>query len=933
MSAQVTSVFTARDSMTRTLGNIERSSRSLERSLGTLGGKIRTALTFNVVNRGMNLFERGIYRLIHAFPDLIGRGQQWAEVVDDISDATGVSAERASTLAAINQRVGGTSDALVIGLKAMAKSIYGNGDAWKEMGVHIARANDGSVDAWATFQNLRRAISATGGSLLSTNAAQVALGRGGKNLLDLLQLTDRQWRLLEGDARRSGQVMTDAASSAAEAWGRAQARFGATIDGLGAKILGGLAPLLTKFADGFTDFIQRNMDNIVRLVVGGANTILTVLADLLGIDMTKWSFTEQLGKLASDAPKASRGLRDMGDAHRKAASAAKDHGDQQRRLRDELGKAYHELYRIQQQSTFRGNMSGVEKELWRQRKLAQIADAEERVSQAKKALGDHRRTMATMTAVTAKAADRMKLDMGGVFKGGRNTGGGKTGGGGIFGDIGSVLDESTAAGHQIAADLKAGFGNIVSALGTVGGHLSNLSNLLGGNGPLVLGILALAKILPGIPGVGLLRSGIGAGASSGIVVNPVAIAAAAALAVNVVLDKILPPESARSRSLSGQADSGLLGDLSPTKIMGRLTEAVSAIIAGGIRNNPAGYSVGGARGMSGPPGSGAFGSNHRRGTAAGIGRMDIDWDKIPSMPGFGMASEPLLRRYLGESSPMQLGNEDTLRALSSLFGVAQATATNTTPLGSGTLGVLATIQNAMLTIAGNVGANITNPSLPVTGSGVGGRFPVTGNVGASITNTVPVTGTGTGGNVGVAVSGSVGVTNGNFGGIGSVSRWSAGSLPVNGTGVGGSLPIVGTGTGGNVGIAGAVGIDGIPTVRGTGTGGNLPIAGAIGVSQWTAGAIGTEGRGTFRVDNAPGTYMGIWPSGGKALPVNDSDGPKDGVVRDQLTVQKNIAMHTQSTAARLGSGGDIVYWLKILHNDMKGGASAPAMTSSLRASA
>ena len=64
-----------------------------------------------------------------------------------------------------------STDALVRGFAAMSKTVGASRDAWKEMGVHIDTNRDGSVDAYRTFQNLRQAISATGGSLLSTAAA------------------------------------------------------------------------------------------------------------------------------------------------------------------------------------------------------------------------------------------------------------------------------------------------------------------------------------------------------------------------------------------------------------------------------------------------------------------------------------------------------------------------------------------------------------------------------------------------------------------------------------------------------------------------------------------------------------------------------------------------------------------------------------------
>jgi len=529
-NAQVTSVFTARETMVRTLKNIESSASRLDRTFGSLRGRVRSAFEFQVVARGMQLFEQGVHRVVTALPDLINRGEQWAATVGAMIDATGMSAEQSSELAAVQRALGGTTDSLSRGFVALARSVYTSRDAWKDMGVEVATTRDGGVDAYETFQNLRRAISTTGNSLLSTAAAQKALGRGGRDLLDLLNLTDRQYRLLAEDARRSGLVMSDAAERSAEAWERARGRFQGVLDGLGTKILTNLAPVLTRFVDGFTTFVQSNMDQIVRLVVGGANTILTIVGDLLGIDMGKWSFSETLGRIGRETPQVGAGLRDMSRAHkenadntRRGADAARAFREQQQRLREELGKAHGALYRTQQQTTFFGGMSNVEIELWRQAKAQRIKDAEDRVSQARKALSDHRQTMARMTEVTARAASRMRRDLGGVFKKDR---GGK--GDGVFGDIGDIIRDSTRTGLAISRAIKTAiFGNEQTIqlgggapikigapgligtlqdtgrfLGDVGGHISRLNDLLGGPQGLIAGVIGLKLALPLLGGKG-----------------------------------------------------------------------------------------------------------------------------------------------------------------------------------------------------------------------------------------------------------------------------------------------------------------------------------------------------------------------------------------------------------------------------------------------
>lgn len=731
-TAQVTSVFTARDQMTRTLRTIEGGVTRLDRSLGSLRGRIRTAFEFHVVGRGMMLFERGIHRLITAIPDLIGRGRQWAATVDAITDATGMSAEQASLLAGAQQRVGGSAASLTTAFAGMAKSVIGNREAWRELGVEVVRGNDGAVDAFATFQNLRQAVAATGGSLLSTAAAQKLLGRGGKELLDLLQLSDRQWRLLTEDVRRSGQVISETAAANAEALERSRNRMQATLDGLGSKLLDNLAPVLTRFVDGFATFIQNNMDQIVRLVVGGANTILTVVGSLLGMDLGSWSFSEQLGGLGNDARRAADGLRETAEGHRQAASAADRHSDaiarsrrEQQRLRNEVGRAYRELFSIQQQAS-PVNASDLETELWRQRKIREVKDAQDRVAEAERALRQHRRTMDRMVDITSTASRRMQADLGDALVPKKKPGSGGTSG--IFGDMDEILRESTLTGLRIAEALRTAiFGpeakrsivtgglsfevsmgrsgglithlqNVGKFLGDVGGHLDNLNGLLGGNGPLVLGLAALVKLIPGGealltataraswgglkgPGRESLR-GIARG-SGAMLMNPAVLALLASGGLNAGLDRALRPADPRSRAWSGvQRNDNILPDwLNPAGIMGRLSTSTSdglnelfrVLFPSRAGTNPLLGRPGGIFGQVRPP-------NPRQ-------QFADPW--ISNSVGFGINNpfEIALRRYLGASSPIDQGQQDQLAALGGIFGAANTTAEQTAPLGNGTLGV------------------------------------------------------------------------------------------------------------------------------------------------------------------------------------------------------------------------------------------------------
>lgn len=370
-NAQVTSVFTARETMVRTLKNIESSASRLDRTFGSLRGRVRSAFEFQIVARGVQFLENAIRGAVSAIPDLINRGEAWASTVDRIVDITGMAAEQASELAAVAENVGVNSDGLGRMMNALARSINTNEDALRDYGIRVRDNNGHLLDSYTVFQNVRRRIAEMGPSLQAAALAQKAFGRASLEAADLLTLTNNEWARQVQLARQSGLILTQQGLAAAEEWERTQSRLQQAITGIGAQILQGVAPALIGLTNGVTKTINANMGSIVRFVAGLVNFLATLAADLMGVQI---DVTSEIGNAYDGAARRSERLRqridEMTAANKRSAAGQRDTADatarqrqETQRLRDELGKAYRELYRTQQQTTFFGGMSNVEIEL------------------------------------------------------------------------------------------------------------------------------------------------------------------------------------------------------------------------------------------------------------------------------------------------------------------------------------------------------------------------------------------------------------------------------------------------------------------------------------------------------------------------------------------------------------------------------------------
>lgn len=541
-NSQLGVTLVARDQLSPTLKKVEQHTRNLDKAFGSFGARMKTAFQFHVVNRGLTLMEQGLRKVANALPDLIARGEKWAATVDAIADATGMSARQASELAAVQMRVGGSSEMLATRLSAMARTVTDNADHWRDLGVRIVRTRAGSVDAYATFQNLRRGISATGDSMLSTAAAQKLLGRGSKDLLDLLRLTDRQFRELAADARRSGLILTEAGLAAAEQWGRTRVRLDQAITGIGAQLLNALAPTFIGLTNGITDLIQKNLGQIVRFVSGAVSFVAGMVSQFLGIEFNVDlpEKIEDVGRAADTTgkqlTKGAKGTKDATAANRDLSASAK-----------ELREAERALAAAQSERIFGANMSVADMILANQAKQARIKDAEERVRDARKSAREHGKTMDTIV----KQND---LAIGDIRRKWRANSGDNSP---IVTGLKETLASSKAFGKQIAdtiqdaifgpdqqiqlgggAPISIRSGGLVGALqdagtlmGTVGGHLSNLNSLLSGNLPaLIAGMVGLNLALGLVPGAGAAVTG-GVGAAIGAIGGAPTVAAIAAAMV------------------------------------------------------------------------------------------------------------------------------------------------------------------------------------------------------------------------------------------------------------------------------------------------------------------------------------------------------------------------------------------------------------------
>lgn len=433
MSSQVSTAFVGKDELTPVVRRIDDNLGRLERRFDSVRGRLTTGLFDQAGARAFDLLERGIRRVVDAIPDLVGRGRDWLSLIDDIGDATGMSARQASTLAAIQQDLGGSTDSLGRSLAFMSKTVVNNEGAFKRQGIATRDANGRLLDAGALFENVRRKTSALGASQRTTAIATNLLGRSSKDLIDILVASPAEYARMAAAAEASGRVVGDAAVAANERWQRALGRMGGAITGVGAQVAGSVAPVLERLVNGITATIQANLASISEFVTRAVSTISGVVGGLLGTSFElgaaaedsvpsfqKWRREmEQMGGAADETTGAvTRGTTaidrrvaaiDRQLAAMDKAGRAEDARRQREQAMADVREARRELESIRGETILASRMGEADAVLARQDKAARMAEASKRVREAERQAEDAARASRQQRRREALQAERDAL--------------------------------------------------------------------------------------------------------------------------------------------------------------------------------------------------------------------------------------------------------------------------------------------------------------------------------------------------------------------------------------------------------------------------------------------------------------------------------------------------------------------------------------------
>lgn len=173
----------------------------------------------------------------------------------NLERVTGQSAESASSLLFVADKLGVSTQSLSAGFGLLSKNISKNSPALAKYGLDLTNA-DGSMKDF----NVILGIAADkylqlGGGLAGASFAQEVFGRGGKALIPILEQGSAGLAALEAEAQKYGLVLSQDTVEQVRSLMIAQRDLGASFQGLQVAIGTALLPTITTLVKGITEVV------------------------------------------------------------------------------------------------------------------------------------------------------------------------------------------------------------------------------------------------------------------------------------------------------------------------------------------------------------------------------------------------------------------------------------------------------------------------------------------------------------------------------------------------------------------------------------------------------------------------------------------------------------------------------------------------------
>lgn len=232
----------------------------------------------------------GAVAIVSSLKNMQSQFVAYADAVDTVSDATGVSAEQASKWVIQGKYVGTEAGAISNAMMLLGRNIVENEDAFTRYGVAVKDAKGNMLPLDDVISSVRDKTKQLGGSVQTTAMLMKLFGKGGKEMYDFMSLDNAEAKKLIDNATELGIVLSDTASNNVEQMNRNLNELGLMSISIGNKINTTIIPAIIK------------LGSVLNKSLSGWEKIIFALSDAWKTDeVTRYS--DAITKLTDDLVK------------------------------------------------------------------------------------------------------------------------------------------------------------------------------------------------------------------------------------------------------------------------------------------------------------------------------------------------------------------------------------------------------------------------------------------------------------------------------------------------------------------------------------------------------------------------------------------------------------------------------------------------------
>jgi hypothetical protein len=267
---------------------------NLLKAAGNQVNNVFTGIGQGIGQRFAGVAFNAISAVTDTFTQAIPKALAYARSIDEITDATGASAENASVLAGTLNILGIPTEGLATTFRTLSGEITTNEKKFAALGISVRDQNGQLLDTVTVLDNARSRFARMGDGAAKTAVAVDLFGRSALQLIDYLNLSDEAAASAAAELDKMGLILDANAIRAAEDADRSFNLLGMTLKGLQVELANQLLPAIINIVNAVRNWVMENREGLLRVLSQVTAAIAGFISGVLGANNAVSGFINSL---------------------------------------------------------------------------------------------------------------------------------------------------------------------------------------------------------------------------------------------------------------------------------------------------------------------------------------------------------------------------------------------------------------------------------------------------------------------------------------------------------------------------------------------------------------------------------------------------------------------------------------------------------------